>query len=79
MRLLLAPSDRGGSCQLTIELLSEQRCPPGSWVRCLGGSPKAHVKPDLQEVNAVLKVLKSFALSARTGCFVSLYIETHKN
>lgn len=54
-RLLLVLSDRGGSCQLTIELLSKQRCPPGSWLSCLGGLPKEYVKPDLHEVDANLK------------------------
>lgn len=78
-RLLLVLSDRGGSCQLTIELLSRQRCLPGSWLSCLGGPPKEDVKPDLQEVDANLKVLQSFALSACMGCFVSLYNENHNN
>lgn len=38
-RLLLVLSDRGGSCQLTIELLSKQRCLPGSWLSCLSRWP----------------------------------------
>lgn len=73
-RLLLVLSDRGGSCQLTIELLSKQRCPPGSWLSRLGGPAKEDVKPDFN-----LKVLKTFALSACVGCFVSLYNENHNN
>ena len=78
-RLLLVLSDRGGSCQLTIELLSKQRCPPGSWLSCLGGPPKEDVKPGSQEVDVNLTALKSFALSACMGCFVSLYNENHSN
>lgn len=68
-RLLLVLSDRGGSCQLTIELLCKQRCPPASWLSYLGGPPKENAKPDLEEVDASLKVLKCFALVACTECF----------
>lgn len=68
-RLHLVLSDRGGSCQLTIELLCKQGCPPASWLSCLGGPRKEDVKPGLQEVDASLKVLKCFALVVYMECF----------
>lgn len=55
-RLLLL-SDRGGSCQLSIELSSRQRCPPGSWLSCLGSPLKGHVQLDVQEMELIGKCL----------------------
>lgn len=54
---LLLFSDRGGSCQLSIELFSRQRCPPGSWLSCLGSPLKGHVQLDVQEMELIWKCL----------------------